>query len=148
MKSFLVKVPQEIIDSAKPEYSSKCMVAQAIRRNIRNSYSVHVTAETVRFNVGDDKTVTGTRYLYPLPGVAIAAIRQFDIDRTKVRPFQFTLDGRSDFSMTAPVVKRGERGLNNKKKIKRKSAGKKRPASLRRCPVRRYRGAVALSGSA
>jgi hypothetical protein len=136
-----ISITQDIIDRAIPGTGSKCMVAMALRERVPNIYSIHVTSEWVRFNIGDCKAITGIRYMYPVPARAMRAVRQFDIDRSKVKPFTFNLDGRD--ATTAVVVKIGPR---NSLDHKRKKNSVKRNVGPVRCRSRRYQGLVAIGG--
>ena len=138
-KTWNLRITQELIDHATPRNSRHCIVADAIRTQIYGAYSIAVKGEWVRFNVGDDKEITGTRYAYPLPGIALEAARLLDDERRdEVKPIKFSLDGREGFS--SPVVKKGPYGEYSPRKRKNK-----RNNRTRRCAVRRYKGLSGVS---
>jgi len=90
------------------------MVANAIREQIPNSYSVHVSGDFCRFNIGDDRLVTGVRLSYPMPAIALVNIEQYDDEMERhvectVKPFQFNLDGRQPESTISFVKKNKSR---------------------------------------
>lgn len=108
MKGFKISVTQEMIDEGVAKISSTCMIAQALRHI--GARSVHVTAESVSFNIGD------MRHTAPLPPLAAAQLMLFDgtkKQRDSVQPFTFNLHGRTIFQR--PIEKRpgaGPRGPN------------------------------------
>jgi len=148
IKSRTIKITREIIDSAIPQNTSHCLLAEGIRKSIPDSYSVYVSGEFVKFNVGDHKKVTGTRYCYQLTSATSKKAEEFDtmeengISRSHFKPFLFVLDGRH--ATSAKVVKAGpQSGLKRKKK----ATGYKRKVTEKRCSVRRYRGLAAYSSA-
>ena len=142
-KSFKVKVTQRDIDNSQPGNSRHCLVAEAIRSSIRDTYSVNVNSQFVRFNVGDHKKVTGTRYMFPMPGIGILNAEKLDQEGKKgIKPFAFILDGRE--GMSEPVVKQGPRTRPYKKRKQSKPRAK---SVARKCAVRRYRGAALVKAS-
>jgi hypothetical protein len=120
-KSLTLNITQKIIDEAVPLNSSKCMIAQAVRH--AGGSSVHVTAETVRFNLGE------TRFTYDLPPKAVVELYKFEEDKHSVQPFRVVLDGRG--ASSRPVRHHaGKRGPTKKKHQK----------SAPRRTVRRFHG--------
>ena len=122
--TYLIDCTKEIIDQAEPRESRWCIVAIAVRLQIPGAYSVHVTAETINYNIGE------VRYVHPLPARIAVILSRFDHTEKRPRPFSFRLDNRLAF--TRPVIRRplAKRG---KDKIKRKAPGARRT-------MRRYVG--------
>jgi hypothetical protein len=115
-KSKFITVPEEIIKKSKRENSRHCMVADAIRRAVPEAYSVDVTAESIRFNVGE------TRYYFTTPSRVAQNIAMYDEGR-QVHPFKFTLQN----GYTAPVLRqtRAKPAPGNVSKTRKRRLGQK-----------------------
>lgn len=109
IQSITVNVSEEVLNNSTKAESSKCMIAQALRK--KGAYSVNVTAESARFNLGD------TRYHYPLP--AKAAVKLIEFDKGNIpEPFKFVL--KANTGTCAPVARpvRKSRGKTKKQSTK------------------------------
>ena len=131
-KSNKVRVTQDHIDEARQCDAAHCMLAMAIRDQIKGARSVNVANGHAKFNVGGEGGPEGgTRFTYELPGRASAAVELFDTDKTLVRPFEFQLDGRQ--GAAAPVLVRGPN-------VKSRHSKRPRQPAARTCKTRRYHG--------
>ncbi len=97
-KNHTLRVAQEIIDYSEPGDAYKCMVANAIRKQIPGSFSVDVTGEYAKFNLADDQGDV-TRFIYQMPARAALELAKFDAEAeaslpSTVKPFSFKLDNR------------------------------------------------------
>lgn len=129
IKTYNVYVTREIIDNAERNDSAHCMAADAIRETIDGVWSLDVSSELIRFNLGE------TRYMYPTPARVSVEAQKFDDDGPEaVQPFKFSLDGRQ--ACSAPVIRYGPRGKPNKP---RTSPNRKRKPGVR-WTKRRYSG--------
>jgi hypothetical protein len=146
-KSETIKVTREIIDESLPNSQVHCMVANATRQSIPGAWSVHVTSDTIWFNLGGDhRGGDSTRFCYQTPGRVGVEVKRFDDLYEKygpegvkrIKPFSFRLDKRS--ATYAPVIRRGPRD-----KPYRARVHKGRQKTIQRCTVRRHAGLVVAS---
>jgi hypothetical protein len=129
IKTHHIFVSREIIDNAERNDSAHCMGADAIRETIEGAWSVDVSAELIRFNIGE------VRYMYPTPAKVSIEAEKFDLEGPEaVEPFKFTLDSRQGCS--APVIRSGPRNKPNKP---RTGPNRKRKPGVR-WSKRRYAG--------
>lgn len=142
-KNWTIKITKQDILTAKPNHSGRCMVANGGRHCIFGSYSIDVTADTFRFNLGEGKDAT--RFVYDIPARVGAFIAAFDDEekRKTLKPFIFRLDARQcavrlvEFRPKHPETKR--------KTVKFKTTGsKKDKACHRKSIVRRRHGLKVL----
>lgn len=125
-----VSITKEILDSAVPENSGHCAIAQALRH--MGASSTRVTADTVVFNM-DNK-----RYTYPLPAKAAVELIKFD-EGKPVKPFKFILQGNCGTVMD--VEERGPyKKLKGVTKKAKSSRGKRGKSKNPRFCVRRFHG--------
>lgn len=94
--SITLNITKDILETAEPQHAGNCMVAQGLR--VRGATSLNVTAERVKFNY------QGVRLSYDIPAKVAEKIKQFDTDKTKLKPFKFTLNSAGAFA--APIVTR------------------------------------------
>ena len=140
-KSWNIAVDEPIIKRAQPNSQAHCLIAEAVRARIPGAWSVRVTTEAVKFNLGGDyKTYDpeATRFRYDLPSRVGIMAANFDKDRDSVKPFRFQLDART--ATYAPVLWRGpaSKPYQKRKRYRRTSAG-------RRCTERRHVGLAVVS---
>jgi hypothetical protein len=142
IKSHKIEVSKEIIEFSKKTHRSQCMVAQAIRRDLPGAWSVKVTSDTIKFNIGGEgeSKEQGFRYCYDTPGRVGLAIAKFDSEGPgSIEPFSFKLDARQ--GLVAPIIKKGsQKKSTHKKGAKRENLGK-------RCAVRRYHGLAVVTAA-
>ena len=79
-----IKVTQADIDRAITSHSSKCVVAQAIARQIPDAVYIDVDTQTIRF------TRQGRRWAYLTPYAVQGYVIAFDAG-DEIEPFDFTL---------------------------------------------------------
>ena len=125
-----LNVTQDIIDSATPEDTAHCVIAQALKSK-KGIKKVKVTAETVSF-VRD-----GKRFLYRLPAKEVIELVKFDTrGRKAMRPHRVVLQN----AVITPVVvqkrkytKTGKYATESRKRAARKFkyAARKRFRGLR-----------------
>lgn len=137
-KNFTVSITDDILKRSKPGTSKECMVAMAVREQIPGAWSVNVSSDSIRFNLGGERDDEGTRYSFPTPALAAMCIQKFD-DGKKVRPFRLRLQAAQCY--TSPVLKRG-----SQRKSRHKKKTRQRPAA--RCTVRRFHGIRLIEGAA
>lgn len=82
----VVRVTDELIDTAVPKDSEHCMIADAIKAAFPSAKSIAVDLATCRFSDPDK----GLRYIYLTPRFAQAALVDFDEGR-RPQAFQFEL---------------------------------------------------------
>ena len=88
--NFVIRVTQQIIDTAVPKDSNHCMVADAIKAALPEAASVTVDLQSVRFS----DPSRGLRYVYLTPRIAQEALILFD-EGMKVPPFECRLSRAS-----------------------------------------------------
>src|SRR3974390_1998032 len=112
--SHKIKVTKEIIRNCLPNSQTHCMEAYAVRIAIPGSWSIKVTSESIRFNLGGNhREGEGTRYNYPNPRRAGRHAenldRLYDEGHTMeqiadiIGAFTFSIDGRQ--ATSAPVIR-------------------------------------------
>jgi len=131
-RGWTLDVTQDVIDRAKPNNQSWCMLGLTVREQIPGSYSIRIDASMIRFNIGNVK------FAYPTPGPASAYVKQFDHDASKekevtVKPFKVPLHVRDCY--IAPVKRKGPQ---SPKATKRAKFVPNKPG-VKRC-IRRYNG--------
>jgi hypothetical protein len=93
-----VEVHQEDIDRAMKNHSSKCVVATALARTVKDVERIDVDMQTIRFSIGDKRMV------YLTPWRVQDYIVGFDAGET-IEPFQFQI---RDPQITERARARGE----------------------------------------
>lgn len=127
-KSYRLTATKEIIAGSLPNDSRHCVLEETIRVRIAGAYSVQVTSEVTRFNVGE------WRFYYPTPPNAAAIAARFDDTGKRPRPFKFMLNARSCMGVKA-VIRTGPKPAPDPTKKKRKET-----AAPKRSGKRRYHG--------
>lgn len=129
MSQILVKVTQEDIEKAKRKDSSKCVVAQAIARTIKDATMISVDVQSIRFTNG-----AGERLVYLTPPAASGYVVAFDAG-DELHPFNFRLNNdrvmRTQRKVRTPVARELDK-VNAQKRATRRRAVKvqENPASL------------------
>jgi hypothetical protein len=116
------------------------MTAIALRQQISNIYGIQIDASMIRFSIGTSRPATGIRFAYPTPGIVHASIAQFDHDKDKVKPFEFTLDGREAYIRVVTPTGPRTPTVSVKQPMAIQTKAKKRRNQLRRDSSRRYAG--------
>jgi hypothetical protein len=100
----LVRVTDDLIETALPKDSEHCMVADAVKVAFPTAKAVSVDLATVRFSDPDK----GLRYIYLTPRFAQTALVEFDEGR-RPHAFQFELTRAAQI---VPIYKRpkGQKG--------------------------------------
>lgn len=80
-----IKITEDIIDRSVRSNSSHCMIADAVREQIKDANYVSVDLQTIRFSVGDE------RFIYFTPRTAQLALIRFDQGDEDIEPFTFSL---------------------------------------------------------
>jgi len=110
-RGFKVEVTKKIIDHAKKESSSHCMVADAIR-HIAGASSINVTQDYARFNWW------GYRYTFRLPAKIALLVKDFDAGAA-IPPFAFLLRKDQGFPPVPMRVRTAPTGARVAKNQKR-----------------------------
>jgi hypothetical protein len=113
-----IQVKASHIAESKPQNSSHCMIADALKAAMPTAKSIAVDLATIRFT--DPKT--GLRYIYLTPPRAQRALAQFD-QGLKVEPFPIRL------TRPAQVIQSG-------RKASQKQQGVRAPSNDRCVPTR------------
>ncbi len=88
MKTIVVNVTQENISGAVVRDSHRCMIADAIQKQIKGAKYIMVDLQSIRFS----NTDKSERYVYFTPLAAQRALIAFDQGkRDELKPFKFTL---------------------------------------------------------
>ena len=82
-----IRVTQDLIDGAKPEDSSHCMIAEALKVALPNAVQVSVDLATIRYS--DRKR--RKRYMILTPPIAQRNLLMFDQADPELKPFEFRL---------------------------------------------------------
>jgi hypothetical protein len=120
-----IRVTKKDIADSVPKNSERCMIAQALLREIPDAKYISVDVATVRYS--DLKT--GRRHVYLTPPIAQRALLQFDKGKP-VDSFRFTLANGFDTTMRTRrtdgrKVERTAEWLERKKKQPKRYAAKK-----------------------
>jgi hypothetical protein len=86
---FIIEVTEKDIARAHQNDSYKCVVAQAIARNIPDAHRIEVDTQAIRFT----RTSTQQRYIYLTPYAVQGYVIAFDAGE-KIEPFRFGLNER------------------------------------------------------
>src|SRR4030095_7072053 len=86
---FIIDVTEKDIARAHQKNSYKCVVAQAIARNIPDAHRIEVDTQAIRFT----RTSTQQRYVYLTPYAVQGYVIAFDAGE-KIEPFRFGLSER------------------------------------------------------
>lgn len=108
-----VKISETDIRLAVKKNSHRCMIAEAIRRDIPHANRVMVDLQSIRYT--DDQA--GIRYFFFTPPVAQEALLAFDEGRP-VQPFEFDLRKPAQIrpqGFTASMTKTRDEGETRKK---------------------------------
>jgi hypothetical protein len=125
---FIIEVTEKDIARAHQNDSYKCVVAQAIARNIPDAHRIEVDTQAIRFT----RTSTQQRYVYLTPYAVQGYVIAFDAGE-KIEPFRFGLN---------------ERGLLRAKRRILTPAGKIANAAAKRAHTRaRRRPSSVVTGS-
>lgn len=103
--NLLVKVTQRHIDTALPQDSEHCMIADAIRDAFGGAKNISVDTATIRFT--DPKK--GLRYIYFTPAIAQSAVIGWDHGELPA-PFEF-YTGRAAQILSMRKGGRGEKSV-------------------------------------
>src|SRR5262245_29675858 len=117
-----INVTQEIIDGAVTNTSSRCMVADAVKKAFPRAVRIRVDMQTIRWT----DPAQQKRYVYLTPARAQQYIIAFDAGDT-IKPFRFRLDrqGRQIIPMVqmTPEVQKALHEKTARLKVKRSSGG-------------------------
>jgi hypothetical protein len=120
-----VEITAEVIDAATEADSSHCMIADAIRAQVRGAQRIAVDLQSIRFT--DPKR--GVRYLYLTPARAQVALLRFD-QGEPVEPF--VLKCPQPAQVTAAATRRVTTDDDGKKVEKRTSPSRRKKVATAR----------------
>jgi len=107
-----VMVTQDIIDRACRKNEHKCMIAEAIKKQVPGAKQVSVDLRSIRWSDPEK----GLRYVYMMPEMGTAALIGFD-KGNRIPPFKFRLVNAHIRSMVVSGTKKPVRNLGKKRHV-------------------------------
>jgi len=107
-----VMVTQDIIERACRKNEHKCMIAEAVKKQLPHARQVSVDLRSIRWSDPEK----GLRYVYMMPEIGTAALIGFD-KGNKIPPFKFRLVNAHIRTMLTGTPKKPVRNLGKKRHV-------------------------------